>query len=365
MIERGKKTFKLLDKYLGIPILFALKLFSKKKLPPKKIERIGILTVPAIGDIILLNGFLRDIKKFNRDLIIILFVTDDVREITELMGSYDEIVCIDLYNPLTAIQTVRSYPVDIFIDTSQWARLNAILTFFSISKYKIGFKTKGQCKHLIFDLAAQHSNKVHELYNYKKLSFTKQMRTDSFPEIRLADNIQVKKEQVVIHTMPSGYLSELKRWPDENWREVINYLLEKECEIYFTGSKSDYHKIELLLSNFRNEIGLHNIAGKYTLKETVILLKSSQLVLSVNTGIMHLASVLGCNLIALHGPTDPNRWGPLNKNSRIIKSNYPEAPCLNLGFEYKCNDRTGKCMKTITQAMVISEIEKIIYNESI
>ncbi|MCH7965049.1 MAG: glycosyltransferase family 9 protein [Bacteroidetes bacterium] len=358
MNVRGKKSFKLLDKYLGVPILFVLNLFSKKKQLPKNIEKIGILTVPAIGDIILLNGFLRDIKKFNHDVKIILFVTNEVREIAEIMGSYDEIVSIKLFNPLRAIKTLRSHPVDVFIDTAQWTRLNAIFTFFSKSKYKIGFKTKGQYKHFIYDFAAEHSNLTHELYNFKKLSFSKEIKAESLPKIEFNHGTQIKKDQVVIHIMSGGYLSELKRWPDENWRRIIDYLLESQCDIYFTGSASDRKHLVSLLKNYKDNIRLHNVAGKHSLRETAILLVGSQLVISVDTGIMHLASALGCNLISLHGPTAPTRWGPLNSNSITIQSNYPEAPCLNLGFEYNCKDRSGECMKRITSEKVISEIKE-------
>jgi len=361
MNVRGKKAFKLLDKYLGVPILFVLNLFSKKKQLPKTIEKIGILTVPAIGDIILLNGFLRDIKIFKHDVKIILFVTAEVREIAEIMGSYDEIVSIELFKPLRAIKKLRSYPVDVFIDTAQWTRINAIFTFFSKSKYKIGFKTKGQYKHFIFDFAAEHSNLTHELYNYKKLSFTKEIKTESLPKIGFNHKVQIKKDQVVIHTRSGGYLSELKGWPDENWRRIIDYLLESQYDIYFTGSAPDHKHLELLINNYKDNIRLHNVAGKISLRETAVLLVSSQLVISVDTGIMHLASALGCNLISLHGPTAPTRWGPLNRNSKAIQSDYPEAPCLYLGFEYNCKDRSGECMKRITPEMVILEIKEFVY----
>jgi len=348
----------MLDKYIGIPFLFLLKLFSHKKNLPGKINKIGILTVPAIGDVILMSGLLKDVRKFDPGIKIFLFVTKEVKEIAELMGSFDEIIPVKLHNPFRAIKTLRRHPVDIFIDASQWARLNAILTFFSGSGYKIGFKTKGQCKHLIFNFAAEHSDLVHELYNYKKLSFTKEMKNDSLPEIRLEEDIPVKSKRVVIHIMPGGYLAGLKEWPDENWRRVIEHLMNRGCEIYFTGSKSDYERIEKVLGDFKNNRMLHNIAGRYQMRETALLLKSSQLVICVNTGIMHLASALGCNLIALHGPTNPLRWGPLNSNSKIIQSDYPEAPCLNLGFEYNCKDRTGECMKRITPVSVISAVEE-------
>jgi ADP-heptose:LPS heptosyltransferase len=140
MNKRGKRIFKLFDRYLGIPILYSLGLFKRKRKLQKNISTIGILTVPAIGDIILLNGLLSDIKDFNYQIKIILFVTREVTEIAEIMNSYDELVNIELYKPLKAIKTLRHYPVVVLIDSSQWARLNAILTFFSKSEYKIGFK---------------------------------------------------------------------------------------------------------------------------------------------------------------------------------------------------------------------------------
>lgn len=358
MNSRGNKFFKLLDRYIGIPVLFILKFFSRKKGLPSQIKSIGFLTVPAIGDVVLLNGFLRDIKKFDDNIRVLLFVSEEVREIAEIMGSYDGLINVNIYKPISAVNTIRQHPVDIFIDTSQWAKLNAILTYFSKSKFKIGFNTKHQYKHLIFDFAPEHSDTVHELNNYKKLAFNKEIKLECFPKIENIIDLPIKKGQVVIHTIPSGYLSYLKEWPEENWKDVIEYLLAAHYEIYFTGSKYDFSTIEKMLRHFKSDNKLRNIAGRYSLKETVTLLKSSQLVISVNTGIMHLASALNCNLIALHGPTDPKRWGPLNKNARIIQSDYPDAPCLNLGFEYSCKDRTGECMKRISAETVIAEIKK-------
>lgn len=360
MNRRGKKNLKLIDRYIGIPILILLGLLKRKKELPKNIATLGMLSVPAIGDIILLNALLRDIKDFNNEIRIILFVAKEFKEIAEITGSYDELVEIEVYKPLKAIWILRQHPVDVLIDASQWLKLNAILVFFSKSKYKIGFNTKRQYKHFIFDYAPEHSDQIHELYNFKKLIFNSNIETKNFPELELPDDNIVKDNCAVIHTMPSGYLSDRKRWQDKNWIEVIEHLLANDMEIYFTGSTADRESIEALLSDYRNIPKIYNVAGKYSLKETTALLLKSRLVISVNTGIMHLASVASCNLIALHGPTDPKRWGPLNSNAIIIQSDFPEAPCLNLGFEYNCNDKTCECMKRISSESVINEIKKIL-----
>jgi len=360
MNKRGKRILKLIDRYVGIPILFLLGLLKRKKELPEIITTLGILTVPAIGDIILLNGLLRDIKDFNKEIKIILFVAKELKDIAEIMNTYDNLVEIEVYKPFIALKTLRLNPVDVLIDASQWLRLNAILAFFSKSKYKIGFRTKHQYKHFVFDFAPDHSDQIHELYNFKKLIFSPTIETKYLPKLKFHSEKNIKDNCAVIHTMPSGYLSDRKKWQDKNWIEVIDYLLANDMEIHFTGSVADRRSIKSLLIDYHDNPKIFNVAGKYSLKETTALLLKSKLVISVNTGIMHLASVAGCNLIALHGPTDPKRWGPLNSNATVVQSDYPEAPCLNLGFEYNCNDKTCECMKRISSESVITEIKKIL-----
>jgi heptosyltransferase I len=357
---RGNKYLKGLDKYFGIPLLFTLGLLRKNRKLPCDISSVAIMMAPAIGDIILSSGLLKDIKSNSNNILIHLFVPEGYSDVASLIGNYDQLTKINLSKPLKSLAAIRRYSFDVFIDASQWARLPALITFFSKSKYTIGFLSKGQGKHFVFDKAVHHSNETHEFYNLKNLNFFKVDSNKYLPTLDTTNLVQVDKKKVTIHLKPSGYISERKEWPIEYWKIVIDYMLKKELTIVFTGSSADKPEIDSIIKNFNNTNKLKNLAGSLTIIETANELRSSSIVISVNTGIMHLASFLNCNLIALHGPTNSKRWGPLNKNCIIINSPYLEAPCLNLGFEYNCKDNNGKCMKAILPDVVIKSIESFL-----
>jgi ADP-heptose:LPS heptosyltransferase len=76
---------------------------------------------------------------------------------------------------------------------------------------------------------------------------------------------------------------------------------------------------------------------------------------SVNTGIMHISALLERPTLALHGPTNPRRWGPLGKTAVVIGPG-PECGCgyLNLGFEYPRSP--PDCMARISVEEVLARL---------
>ena len=354
MKERGKKQNKLIDKYAGIPILMLLYLFKLRRPKPGSVKNVGILITPAIGDTVILQALLYDLQQLGINITV--FAPKSTIPVVKIMGYYNAIEEINFFNPLFTIKQIRKYRFDAFIDSAQWSRLSAIYAYFSDAKYTVGFNTPAQFKHLVFDEYINHSDKLHEIYNLKNLNVFGE-QTSFVPEINIPAE-ETGEKRAVLHIKPGGYLSFLKELPAAYWLNIIERLLKDGYSIYFTGAESDSPAVENLISLTAGNSKLFNMAGKKNLEETAALLKSASLVISVNTGIMHLASACGCNLIALHGPTNALRWGPFNKNSISINSKDNCAPCLNLGFEYKCKDKTGNCMKAID----INDIFKAIDN---
>ena len=79
---------------------------------------------------------------------------------------------------------------------------------------------------------------------------------------------------------------------------------------------------------------VENVAGRFRLRETVDVLAGAACVVSVNTGVMHLAAAAGVPTVALNGPTSSRRWGPLGPHVTNVDSELPGCGFLNLGFEY-------------------------------
>ena len=356
--ERGNRKFRFLDRYVGIPIIFILGLLKKRsKTLPDGIKKAAFLKTAGIGDTVLLSAVVRDFKDAYPHVQLTFFVASNNYEMAQLISGIDRIIKLPVAKPLECIHIIKeSGEYDIWIDFGPWPRINALLSYFSNARLKVGFKTKGQYRHYIYDLTAEHSAHLHELDNYKNLLKQLGIEKHNLPCI----NMQIPKcndNRITVHIFPGGYKSYLKEWPDANWIEIIDQLTAHHYEVFLTGAKIDREKAEQITSQIENSGSVNIVAGTLSLKQTAELLKSSTLVISVNNGIMHLASALGCNLIALHGPTSVKRWGPLDANAISLQSGLQCSPCLNLGFEYKC--QTNSCMESITTKALMDAIKKM------
>jgi ADP-heptose:LPS heptosyltransferase len=94
-----------------------------------------------------------------------------------------------------------------------------------------------------------------------------------------------------------------------------------------------------------------NIAG-CNFSDLANELHRADLVVSVNTGIMHMADALSASLVALHGPTNARRWGPVSPTSISLESPLPGAGYLDLGFEFP--RQVPDCMNALSFDTVLN-----------
>lgn len=151
----------------------------------------------------------------------------------------------------------------------------------------------------------------------------------------------------VIAVSPGARYGEAKCWPEENFVELLKKL-KGIAQIIFVGIKNESPLIERIISRAGDNSGI-NLAGKTTLLELAGLFSISKLIISNDTGAMHLASILGVPVIAIFGPTDPLRTGPLGEGAIIVHEKTDCSPCN----KRICRDK--KCFSRI-QAERIREL---------
>lgn len=369
--ERGNISLKFLDRYLGIPLLRVLGLVRKKRRMPRDVHRIAVLKTVAIGDTVLLSGVIADLKKaFPGSHITFLSGTSN-HEASALIRGVDEIVQLDMRNILENISIVRREIYDVFLDFGSWARINALISFFSRSAFTVGFETGGQYRHYAYDAVVHHSGKIHELENYRNIVRAIEVEPSSPPDLELPspayDEVACKlpkMEYVVFHPWPGGTKSHYKEWPADRWIRLAQEINRMGFPVLFTGAEPDRKRTENILTRFDDRSMAINLAGKHTLCSTAILLKNAVLLVTVNTGIMHVGAALGVPLVALHGPTSSKRWGPYMKNGCQIAIESPISGCgyLNLGFDYPANP--PRCMEGISVEEVLRAAERLIKGRS-
>jgi ADP-heptose:LPS heptosyltransferase len=361
--ERDNKLYRFLDRYAGIPLVSAAGLLWRRGVEiHSDVRRIALLKTACIGDSVLIDGISKDLRRAWPQAQQVFFAGRDNCQLAEMLQGIDEVVVLPMHSPWKAAQKIyESGRFDLWLDFSQWARIDALLTFCGKAARKIGFMTAGQHRHYGYDICIEHRNDVHELENYRNLIRAVGVKPEALPGLDGnfntldAADFAPNTPYVVFHMFPGGSRAYMKEWPEEQWLQVAHFCLSRGWALVLTGGPGDAGRAQVFIDRMNGVVPAVNLAGYVRLQQLPKLLSGAKMVISVNTGIMHVAAAVGANLIAIHGPTSPLRWGPLNPKAAIIKpENMDCAPCLHLGFEYKCQE--NNCLRNIPAQAVIDAI---------
>jgi len=135
-----------------------------------------------------------------------------------------------------------------------------------------------------------------------------------------------------------------KRWPLDRFIEVSELILkEKGIKYILLGSSRDK---EL----FKGAAPVNSAFGETSLKGLAAVLKRAKVLLTNDSGPMHIAAAVGTPVAAIFGPTDPCRTGPYGKGHRVITAGMECSPC----FRRECSG--VKCLTGVTVEQVYNDI---------
>jgi heptosyltransferase-3 len=362
--QRGNRSNRFVDFWIGSPLLYVLGLLrTKRKIPDHK-EIVGILSLSAIGDTILASAIASDLKKALPSARIIAFVSPSSRGISQIVEGFDEEVVVPTTRPLQALRIIRQHRTDVLIDICAWPRITALYAALSHANFTAGFQTDGAWRHWAYDLAVKHSASRHEIDNFRALLRPFGINGKTLPHAvanicppsRDPNN---RSSVIICHPWASGFRSNLREWPIERWVTLARAIITDGHYVAITGSPEEAEQSVKLCSAIDRPDHVKILAGQATLFDTAMEIGRAAAVVCVNTGIMHLAAALNRPTVALHGPTNPRRWGPLGDTAIIVEPPAGSA-CgyLNLGFEYPSNP--PDCMAKISVDDVIARLRQVL-----
>jgi lipopolysaccharide heptosyltransferase II len=163
------------------------------------------------------------------------------------------------------------------------------------------------------------------------------------------EGIVPEKPLIVCHISSNNGQS--KRWPIPYWAILIDKLIrEQNAQVILSGAPDDKSLIEFVTCQMQEQA--NNLAGKTSLPQLVALLKRANLLISGDSGPMHIAAAVGTPLIAIHGPTDPALSGPVSPTATVLRSDIWCSPCYNAKDSADCRFFTTQCMKNILPSQV-------------
>ncbi len=364
-----------LDYLIGIPAAYVLSLFSFKRAAPERPKKILIIKLAAAGDTILLGTTLKSFRAAHVDATIHWLVSPINVALARAYPHVDEIfVWTDGLKGLPAlVRRLRTEKYDAVIDLEQWSRGTEILSYLTGAPVRIGFDTPGQHRTRLFTKTFQKKFDQHEIYDfYGTLALLGELEHNVNLELPVTGlgitQLQERYGKVFEHTgSPKvlihpgcGWDGVAREWPLENYG-VLGHWLIKSCgaELFLSGGSEERSKTQRL-KKLLNGAAV-DLAGQITWPGLVALVDNVDLVISGNTGVMHVAAARQKKQVALHGPTNPKLWGPLNPNARVVQSTCAQCPCLKLGFEYHSND--ASCMRKVAIEDVKNAVLSLIDNK--
>lgn len=144
-----------------------------------------------------------------------------------------------------------------------------------------------------------------------------------------------------------------KRWPSDRFAEVAKAFADRGCRILLFGGQDERGLVASIAERAGGK-GIADLAGRTTLGQLAATLQCCDVVVSNDTGPMHLAAAVGTPVVAVFGSTDPDRTAPLG-NVRIVRTPVPCSPC----FRRTC-PIDFPCMMRISTEMVVWEVDRML-----
>ena len=258
---------------------------------------------------------------------------------------------------------MRSAQIDLMLDFTSWQRLTAFLTLFSNARYTVGFFTAGQHRHRGYSQTVVHRSDRHELENLRALAVVAGARSGFSPRIvapagKTPEVILRSSEVIVFHPWSSGTRSWLREWPEEHWLELAQQLAKPGLIFAITGAPAERPRSVALQERMSKEgLAAEVFVGEGGLNSVILLIQRASLLVSVNTGIMHLGSVLGTPTVSINGPNANWRWGPVGPRSLGVDTPDGSGGFLDLGFEF--DGHPQDTMRKIRPEHVMAAIQEL------
>lgn len=223
--------------------------------------------------------------------------------------------------------------------------------------------TPGEQKHEVdycLELAQATGATISAEDRYPRLTIPTQA-SEEIERLLAAQGVQPQRPLIACHVSANNGQS--KRWPVPYWAALLDRLISEEnAYVVLTGAPNDLPLIEKVTRRMHEQP--LNLAGKTSLLQLAALLKRADLLISGDSGPMHMAGAVETPLIAIHGPTDPALSGPVSHHATILRSDIWCSPCYQAKETADCRFFTTQCMKDISPAQVFAVAHEKIREHS-
>ena len=245
---------------------------------------------------------------------------------------------------------------------------SALVPFFANIPKRIGFT--GEMRYgLLNDARKLHKTKLPlmgERFAQLAEETRDQIQNTPHPHLSVSDETR----QQVLHKLgltldhpvaifcPGAEYGSAKRWPVQYFAELAQKIRAKGYAVWLIGSARDREVAEKIVSLGNQSV--QNLCGTTDLSDAIALLSCASLVVSNDSGLMHIAAALDRPLLAIFGSSSPQFTPPLSEQALVLKLDLPCSPC----FKRECPLGHFNCMMQLTPSEVGKHVTTILEKQA-
>ena len=236
---------------------------------------------------------------------------------------------------------------------------------------KMHKRTEGEVRELTSaapsPLASHLSPSAHHLYQYLHLVAALGADGSALPPMLAVTDEEIttakrkfgleKVSAPIFALNPGAEYGPAKRWPTEKFIAAAREIQTRtNCHWLILGGKADMQTAGVIADAIHNpQSTICNVAGQTSLRELMALLKLSRVLLTNDTGPMHVAAALGTPVVVPFGSTSPELTGPGlpgDPRHRLLKSDAPCSPCFlrECPIDFRCMN--GISVERVVEAVL-------------
>jgi len=370
-------TMRLIDRFVGMPLCWIAGIFRRfPESQSPSIRSVLVIKFFGLGSVLLTSPALQALKHKFPDSKVIFLSFSRNEEILEEIPFIEERWIIDsdsmtsfVKSFLIVLRRLLFRRIDVVVDFEFFSKFSTLVGALARPRMQIGFAlpTRWRRWNLSHSVVLAGDRHVTESFLAMLAPLGLKERALSLPRIsssRTADGtlelpVQVRlwRADVICINPNAGETSLDRRWEASRYRDVLEILLEDYRDVLFCliGSAHERGYVQHILEQVRigNE-RVVNLAGRTSIQGLIELFCRSRMLITNDSGPMHLAAAAGLPTVALFGPESPTFYGPLGNQSINLYVKLGCSPCLNLydAKTFRC-PINAKCMKDIPVDWVV------------
>lgn len=380
------RTMKALDHFVGIPLCLLLDGYQLlrqlcRRDRPRPFARILVMKFFGIGSILLASPMLRAIKEQYPEARIGFLTFAANREMVERLGLTDTIYtlrtdslphfALDL---IRALHQIRHERYDATIDMEFFSKFSTIVTYLTRSPVRIGYFLRQMWRgHLLTEAVYyNHYKHITEVFGALAVPLGVTIQDYRLQQPRLTPAEEegacallttegiLPHDTVIVFNVNVSDLSLERRWSQANFLTLARGVLAAPgVRLLFIGSRAEAPYVAATVAQLPHDGRVINLAGKTRFAELLGVLKRCRLLITNDSGPLHLACALGVATLSFFGPETPMLYGPRGEFDQVFYQGIYCSPCLNV-FNVKTAPCRGQnlCMQGISPESALHAVRE-------